>query len=110
MNLPASSLHDRRGSLWNRWDLHFHTPSSFDYANTAVTDQEIVDGLIQNGVRVVAITDPPGCLRQAANPAPGAGLHSELRFLVFDLVSRRNLQAAPGRRVSEEFMVFVLLE
>jgi hypothetical protein len=46
-----------RGSLWNRWDLHFHTPSSFDYHNKSVTDEQIVERLRDEGVRVVAITD-----------------------------------------------------
>lgn len=49
--------YDERGSLWHRWDLHFHTPSSFDYKNKSVTNQQIVDRLIVEGVRVVAITD-----------------------------------------------------
>ena len=46
-----------RGSLWHRWDLHFHTPSSFDYHDKSVTNQQIVDRLVMEGVRVVAITD-----------------------------------------------------
>lgn len=49
--------HDPRGSLWYRWDLHFHTPSSFDYHDRSVTNQQIIDRLIAEGVRVVAITD-----------------------------------------------------
>jgi len=49
--------HDSRGSLWHRWDLHFHTPSSYDYENKGITDKQIVDTLIANEVRVVAITD-----------------------------------------------------
>lgn len=49
--------HDKRGSLWHRWDLHFHTPSSYDYANKSVTEQQIVDMLVTNGIRVVAVTD-----------------------------------------------------
>ncbi|MFN0009563.1 MAG: TrlF family AAA-like ATPase [Planctomycetota bacterium] len=49
--------HSNRGSLWHRWDLHFHTPSSFDYGNKGVTDQQIVDRLLSEGLRVVAITD-----------------------------------------------------
>ncbi len=51
------SSYDPRGSLWHRWDLHFHSPSSFDYDNSAITNQQIVDGLLQHNVRVVAITD-----------------------------------------------------
>ena len=48
---------DIRGSLWHRWDLHFHTPSSFDYEDKSVTNQKIVEHLVDEGVRVVAITD-----------------------------------------------------
>lgn len=51
------SIYSSIGSLWNRWDLHFHTPSSFDYKNKTITNQQIVDSLVDNGVRVVAITD-----------------------------------------------------
>ena len=45
------------GSLWHRWDLHFHTPSSFEYEDMSVTNEQIVDQLVAEGVRVVAITD-----------------------------------------------------
>lgn len=46
-----------RGSLWNRWDLHFHTPASYDYLDGSVTNQQIVDCLIAKGIRLVAVTD-----------------------------------------------------
>jgi energy-coupling factor transporter ATP-binding protein EcfA2 len=49
--------HNPQGSLWHRWDLHFHTPSSFDYLDGRVTDQQIVERLAAEGIRVVAITD-----------------------------------------------------
>lgn len=49
--------HDQRGSLWRKWDLHFHTPSSHDYQNSSVTNQQIIDGLTAAGISVVAITD-----------------------------------------------------
>jgi hypothetical protein len=45
------------GSLWGKWDLHFHTPSSFDYKKKNVTDNEIVKGLVEATVVAVAITD-----------------------------------------------------
>ncbi|MGB8657819.1 MAG: ABC transporter [Candidatus Zixiibacteriota bacterium] len=45
------------GSLWNKWDLHFHTLSSYDYLDKSVTNQDIIEGLINAGIRVVAITD-----------------------------------------------------
>ncbi len=45
------------GSEWRRWDLHFHTPASYDYKNKATTASEIIAGLEANGISVVAITD-----------------------------------------------------
>jgi len=52
--MPSNSPH---GSLWNRWDLHLHTPSSFDYADGSATNEQIVDRLIHENIRVVAVTD-----------------------------------------------------
>ncbi len=46
-----------RGAEWRKWDLHFHTPSSYDYENKSMTDEEIVNLLISNNISVVAITD-----------------------------------------------------
>jgi len=57
MSLKTSAQHDVRGSLWNRWDLHLHTPSSFDYEDKSVTNQLLVDTLVAHGIRVVAVTD-----------------------------------------------------
>ncbi|MBE2233091.1 MAG: PHP domain-containing protein [Anaerolinea sp.] len=57
MSTTPTDHYDSRGSLWHRWDLHFHTPASFDYEDKSVTNQQIVDRLIQEDVRVVAITD-----------------------------------------------------
>jgi len=49
--------HKALGSFWGKWDLHFHTPSSYDYKNGTVTNDQIVAVLIQNDIQVVAITD-----------------------------------------------------
>ena len=46
-----------QGSLWNRWDLHFHTPSSFEYRNKSVTNKQIISQLLKEQIKVVAITD-----------------------------------------------------
>ncbi len=46
-----------RGSEWRKWDLHFHTPSSYDYQDASVSNQNIIDGLFLNNISVVAITD-----------------------------------------------------
>ena len=45
------------GSTWGKWDLHFHTPASFDYDKKNVTNMQIVEGLVAAAVEVVAITD-----------------------------------------------------
>lgn len=52
-----SILNMNRGSEWRIWDLHFHTPASYDYKDKSVTNEEIVNGLVSNGVSVVAVTD-----------------------------------------------------
>lgn len=46
-----------KGSEWRKWDLHFHTPSSYDYEDKSISNQEIIDGLILQNIKVVAITD-----------------------------------------------------
>ena len=39
-----------RGSEWRRWDLHFHTPSSYDYSDKSITDKDIVKVLKDNDI------------------------------------------------------------
>lgn len=46
-----------RGAEWRKWDLHLHTPASYDYDNKSVKNVEIIDALATNGISVVAITD-----------------------------------------------------
>jgi hypothetical protein len=46
-----------KGSEWRKWDLHFHSPSSWDYRNNGVTDQRIIEVLKASNVAIVAITD-----------------------------------------------------
>ena len=46
-----------RGSEWHIWDLHFHTPASYDYKHKDVTNEEIIQKLKENNVKVIAITD-----------------------------------------------------
>ena len=50
MNHPA-------GSTWRRWDLHFHTPASFDYEDKGATAAKVVERLLDSGISVVAVTD-----------------------------------------------------
>lgn len=45
------------GSEWHKWDLHFHTPVSFDYKDKEVTPAKIIETLKRNGIKVVGITD-----------------------------------------------------
>lgn len=46
-----------RGSEWRKWDLHFHTPSSYDYRDKSITNEKIIEVLSQNNISVIAITD-----------------------------------------------------
>jgi len=48
---------ESKGSEWNRWDLHFHTPSSYDYKDKTVSNPEIIQEMKRNSVSVFAITD-----------------------------------------------------
>lgn len=47
----------QKGSEWRQWDLHFHTPSSYDYKDKSVTNENLVDGLVKNNIEVIAVTD-----------------------------------------------------
>ncbi len=46
-----------KGSEWRKWDLHFHTPSSYDYKDKSVTNEKIIEVLKENNISLVAITD-----------------------------------------------------
>jgi predicted metal-dependent phosphoesterase TrpH len=46
-----------RGAEWRKWDLHFHTPSSYDYDDKSVTNDDIIATLVKNEIAAVAITD-----------------------------------------------------
>lgn len=46
----------KKGSEWRRWDLHYHTPSSFD-VSSCITNNQIIDSLLKREISVVAITD-----------------------------------------------------
>jgi energy-coupling factor transporter ATP-binding protein EcfA2 len=49
---------DPIGSVWRLWDLHFHTPVSFDYrGNRKTSPGDIAEALVQAGISVVAVTD-----------------------------------------------------
>lgn len=53
MNLEISV-----GSIWNRWDLHLHTASSYDYKYKGEdADEKLCETLRQNNIKAVAITD-----------------------------------------------------
>jgi len=46
----------KRGSEWRKWDLHLHTPSSFDYRGNP-TNEEIIQTLKDNEISAAVITD-----------------------------------------------------
>ena len=53
----ATAIQWPQGSIWRKWDLHCHTPASYDYDNKAVTDEQIIAALKSAGVIAAAITD-----------------------------------------------------
>ena len=48
---------ENKGSEWNRWDLHFHTPSSYDYKNKNISNVEIINEMKRSSIKVFAVTD-----------------------------------------------------
>lgn len=46
-----------RGSEWRKWDLHFHTPSSYDYKDKSISNEKIIEILKEKEISVIAITD-----------------------------------------------------
>jgi energy-coupling factor transporter ATP-binding protein EcfA2 len=50
-------MNDASGSHWRKWDLHFHTPCSFDYQKKSISAFRLVEALLSKGVAVVAVTD-----------------------------------------------------
>jgi hypothetical protein len=51
------SVDYQRGSEWRKCDLHFHTPSSYDYKDKSITDEKIIEELKANKIGIVAVTD-----------------------------------------------------
>jgi len=50
-------MNDLIGSKWRIWDLHYHTPSSYDVKNGSITNEKIIEELLMRNVSAVAITD-----------------------------------------------------
>jgi ABC-type lipoprotein export system ATPase subunit len=46
-----------KGAEWRKWDLHLHTPASYDYEDKSVTNEDIISALAKKSISVVAITD-----------------------------------------------------
>ena len=46
-----------KGAVWRKWDLHIHTPASYDYKDKGVSNNNIIDSLSDNDILVAAITD-----------------------------------------------------
>ncbi len=49
-----------RGSEWRKWDLHFHTPASFDYQDKSLTPEAIVEYLVKKEVDFLRVHDVEG--------------------------------------------------
>lgn len=46
-----------RGSEWRLWDLHLHSPSSYDYKNKSISNRDIIENLKKNNISAAVITD-----------------------------------------------------
>lgn len=58
MKRGCNTVLNYRGSEWNRWDLHVHTASSYDYKYKAPDADDLLCQILeQNNVKAVAITD-----------------------------------------------------
>jgi len=49
--------HESTGSTWHKWDLHIHTPSSFDYRDKSLRHKELADHLNNSHIDAFAVTD-----------------------------------------------------
>lgn len=45
------------GSRWHKWDLHCHTPASFDYKDKGATYKNLADAINKTDLDAVAVTD-----------------------------------------------------
>ena len=57
MNTTPKIQNLSRGSIWRKWDLHIHTPASYDWGGGEITPDDLVDKAIESGLEVIAITD-----------------------------------------------------
>ncbi len=48
---------DQRGSIWRKWDFHFHTQSSFDHDYKSGSDDDLVATLLNANVSAVVVSD-----------------------------------------------------
>lgn len=46
-----------KGSEWRRWDLHVHTPASYDWDGGEIAADDLIDKAKESGLEAIAITD-----------------------------------------------------
>jgi len=46
-----------KGSEWRKWDLHIHTPSSYDYHDKSISNHDFVQNIKEQNISSIAITD-----------------------------------------------------
>ena len=56
-NIKTQNEWFERGSEWRLWDLHLHTPCSFDYKDKTVTNEEIINTLKDNKISAAVVSD-----------------------------------------------------
>lgn len=56
-SLQGGNMTKSRGLRFEKFDLHVHTPASFDFGDKSVTAKQIVDQALSQGLRGIAVTD-----------------------------------------------------
>jgi len=46
-----------KGSKWRKWDLHIHTPASYDWGGGEITADDLIDKAKESGLEAIAVTD-----------------------------------------------------
>ena len=47
---------NQKGSEWHKWDLHIHTPASYDWRGGDISPDDLIKKAIESELKVIAIT------------------------------------------------------
>jgi energy-coupling factor transporter ATP-binding protein EcfA2 len=56
--MTKAKQQDNKGSEWRKWDLHIHTPASYDWdSKCKKTNADIIEAAHKAGIEAIAVTD-----------------------------------------------------